>query len=151
MASIVYRLPTKVPIVSKLNSTSKKKMFEFANITTNILKPKKQNLFARIRYKFKSRKFFFLWKIYLKKQKSQQIDFLKRVEQRNLRKGFNAFLYRYQQWQLLKRVVTRPDKKQAWGIWMDFVLSKQEGDKYQLEIASRFWKKRNLRSLFVQW
>ena len=151
MASIVYRLPTKVPIVSKLNSTSKKKMFEFANITTNILKPKKQNLFARIRYKFKSRKFFFLWKIYLKKQKSQQIDFLKRFEQRNLRKGFNAFLYRYQQWQLLKRVVTRPDKKQAWGIWMDFVLSKQEGDKYQLEIASRFWKKRNLRSLFVQW
>ena len=122
MASIVYRLPTKVPIVSKLNSTSKKKMFEFANITTNILKPKKQNLFARIRYKFKSRKFFFLWKIYLKKQKSQQIDFLKRFEQRNLRKGFNAFLYRYQQWQLLKRVVTRPDKKQAWGIWMPTIL-----------------------------
>ena len=127
-------------------------MYNFAKFSTfNVLRPEKQNIFARLRYTFQTRRIFHLWKIFLKKQKSEQIDFVARIIQRNLRKGFNALLYRYEQWQLLKRVVTRPEKKQAWTQWNDFVLSKQEGDKFKLAIASRYWVKERLRSFFVQW
>ena len=55
---VVYRLPAKVPIQPKCNKKSVCKMFEFANVSTKILKPRKQNIFARIRYKFKTRKYF---------------------------------------------------------------------------------------------
>ena len=153
MASTVYRVPATLQVShTSYGVKTRSKMYNFAKFSTfNVLRPEKQNIFARLRYTFRTRRIFYLWKIFLKKQKSEQIDFVARIIQRNLRKGFNAFLYRYEQWQLLKRVVTRPEKKQAWTQWNDFVLSKQEGDKFKLAIASRYWVKERLRSFFVQW
>ena len=153
MASTVYRVPATLRVArTSYGVKTRSKMYNFAKFSTfKVLRPEKQNIFARLRYTCRIRRIFYLWKIFLKKQKSEQIDFVARIIQRNLRKGFNAFLYRYEQWQLLKRVVTRPDKKQVWAQWNDFVLSKQEGDKFKLAIASRYWVKERLRSFFVQW
>ena len=78
---IAARLKMGIDCISRAGNTSGgpplwrqnkvKKMYNFAKFSTfKVLRPEKQNIFARLRYTCRIRRIFYLWKIFLKKQKS---------------------------------------------------------------------------------